>query len=67
METARFRVPVPDPSLLIPFTVPHHLNARRWLPDSTESASVPVVRLARFVILEPHPLFGDLQLRSRRG
>ena len=60
----RIPVPVPDPSLLIPFADPHNLNARRRLPDSTESTSVPVVRLARVAVLEQHPLDGVLQLSS---
>ena len=63
----RIPVPVPDPSLLIPFADPHNLNARRRLPDSTESTSVPVVRLARVAVPEQHPLEGILQLSSRRG
>ena len=63
----RVPVPVPDPSLLVPFADAHSLNARRRLPDSTESTSVPVVRLARVAVLEQHPLDGVLQLSSRRG
>ena len=55
---ARVPVPVPDQSLLIPFADPHHLDARRWLPGRRSSASVPVARLARVVIPEPHPLNG---------
>ena len=63
----RFRVPEVAGPLLILGGVPHHLDARRRLSDSTERASVTVVRLARFVILEPHPLDGVLQLSRRRG
>ena len=55
------------PPVLIPFADPHSLNAKRRLPDSTESTSVPVVRLARVAVLEQHPLDGVLQLSSRRG
>ena len=69
---ARVPVPVPDQSLLIPFDDPHHLDARRWLPDSTESTSVKVEGLARVAVPEVHPLEGvrqgrAFQLSSRRG
>ena len=62
----RVPVPVPDSSLLILFAVPHDIDARRRLPDSTVSTSVPEVRLASVLLPEPHPLDGVLQLSRRR-
>ena len=39
---ARVPVPVPHPSLLIPFAVPHDLDTSWSLPDCTVSTSVPM-------------------------
>ena len=68
----RIPVPVPDPSLLIPFTDPHDLGTSWCLPDSRSSASVPVEGLAGFAFHELHRpdrvrQGRDLQLSSRRG
>ena len=63
----RVPVPVPDPSLLILFAVPHDLDTIWSQPDCTVCTSVPVISLASVAFLEPHPLNGDLQLSSRRG
>ena len=67
MEKRVSPVPVPDPSLLISFTVPHDLDTSRSLPDCTVSTSVRDVSLASVAFPEPHPLDGVLQLSSRRG
>ena len=53
--------------LLTPFADPHNPNARRRLPDSAVSTSVPVVRLASVAFTVPHPLDGVLQMSSPRG
>ena len=49
----RVPVPVPDPSLLILFAVPHDLDTIWSQPDCTVSTSVPEVRLAN--VAEPPP------------
>ena len=61
----RVPVPVPDPSLLILFAVPHDLDTSWSSPDCTVSTSVPEVRLANVFLPEPHPLDGVLQLSRR--
>ena len=63
----RVPVPVPDPSLLILFAVPHDIDASWSTPDCTASTSVPEVRPASVLLPEPHPLDGALQLSRRRG
>ena len=63
----RVPVPVPDPSLLILFAVPHILDTSWSQPDCTVCTSVPEVSLASVAFPEPHPLDGVLQLSSRRG
>ena len=63
----RVLVPVPDPSLLILFAVPHDLDTIWSQPDCTVSTSVPEVRLANVAFIEPHPLNGVRQLSRRRG
>ena len=66
----RIPVPVPDPTLLIPFADPHDLDTSWCLPDCTVSTSVPVVGLVSVAFPELHPLNGvrrDLQLSSQRG
>ena len=62
----RVSVPVPDPSHLILFAVPHDFDTSRSTPDCTVSTSVPEVRLASVFLPEPHPLDGVLQLNRRR-
>ena len=63
----RVPVPVPDPSLLILFAVPHDLDTSWSLQDCTVSTSVPEESLASVALPEPHPLDGVLQLSSPRG